>query len=93
MIWPDVVNGSYEILGSVMMFWNCRCLYKDKQVKGVSVLAAAFFTSWSFWNLYYYPSLGQWMSFLGALIFVFVNASWVTMAIYYTQRNRSVIKH
>ncbi len=88
MAWPDVVNGCYEGFGGLMMLLNCYRLYKDKQVKGVSLVTTAFFTSWSFWNLYYYPSLGQWFSFSGGLIIGFFNALWVGMAVYYSKSKK-----
>ena len=88
MSWADVVNGSYESVGAVMMLLNCLRPYQDKEVKGVSIVATVFFTTWGYWNLYYYPSLHQWMSFLGGAMMAIGNSVWVGLAIYYTTRNR-----
>ncbi len=88
MSWADIVNGIYESLGGLMVLLSCYRLYKDKQVKGVSIVATFFFTSWGFWNLYYYPSLNQWMSFAGGIIIAVSNTLWVSLAIYYTRRAR-----
>lgn len=88
MSWADNVNGLYEAIGGLMMLLSCYRLYKDKEVKGVSMITAGFFTSWSFWNLYYYPSLGQWASFAGGIIIGLSNALWVGLAIYYTRKAR-----
>lgn len=85
--WADIVNGCFEGFGGVMQLLNCLRLYQDKRVQGVSLIATAFFTSWGFWNLYYYPSLHQWMSFAGGILIVSGNTIWISLAIYYKKKN------
>lgn len=80
---PDAFNGSYEFFGGILLLVNCRRLYLDKDVKGVSVPVTAFFMTWGLWNLFYYPHLSQWLSFSGGLVIVAANLLWVIMAIYY----------
>lgn len=82
-MWQDIVNGLYEMLGGIMLWNNVRILYNQKKVKGVSVMTTAFFTTWGIWNLYYYPFLDQWWSFLGGLVIVFANVVWVSLAVKY----------
>ena len=53
----DFVNATFELGGGFLLLWNCLRLYRDKEVKGVSVGVTAFFTLWGYWNLYYYPHL------------------------------------
>ncbi len=88
MSWADNVNGIYEMGGAAALAWNCYRTYKDKEIKGISVVSMAFFLSWSYWNLYYYPSLNQWMSTVGAIVLVLFNTIWVSQAIYYTCRGK-----
>lgn len=80
---PDFINGLFEILGGLFILLSCRRLRADKAVHGVSLLHIAFFNSWGFWNLGYYPSLGQWWSFVGGLGVVTANTTWLCMLIYY----------
>lgn len=80
---PDSINGLYECVGGALLFLNCMRLYKDKAVSGVVPAVTAFFMTWGYWNLYYYPHLGQWLSFSGGLVIVAANTLWVAMAIYY----------
>lgn len=84
---PDCVNGTFEALGGLFIFNSIRVLYNDKMVKGVSVLTMAFFMSWGLWNLYYYPSLDQWMSFTGGLVICVAQLIQVAMMVYYTHKN------
>jgi len=85
----DLINGIFEIAGGVFLMANCFKLHKDKQVKGVSISVTGFFSAWGFWNLYYYPSLDQWVSFIGGILLVAANTIWVSMAIYYSiMKNR-----
>ncbi|KKL71436.1 hypothetical protein LCGC14_2094960, partial [marine sediment metagenome] len=48
-----------------------------------------FFTAWGYWNMFYYPHLGQWFSFFGGFAIVFVNTVWIVLAITYTGRRRA----
>jgi hypothetical protein len=80
---PDLVNGVFEAFGSLGVWGNVLALIKDKQVKGTRWWFAAFFTSWGFWNLYYYPHLGQWLSFWGGASMALANLVWVVLAIKY----------
>lgn len=82
----DFINGSFELIGGILCCLNVRRLLRDKQVKGVYWPAQAFFASWGFWNLAYYPSLHQWVSFAGGLLLVISNTTWVILAIYYRKR-------
>ena len=88
MISADLINGAFEFLAGFMILNHCRVILKDKVVRGVSILSTAFFTSWGFWNLYYYPSLDQWASFYGGLMIVAANTYYVGLMLYYTNRSR-----
>lgn len=86
MSWQDSVNGIFEFSGGVFLWANCYRLWKDKQVKGVSVMVSLFWSSWSMWNLYYYPHLGQWASFAGAANIAVPNMVWAIMAMHYSKK-------
>ena len=86
MDWQDKVNGVLELTGGLFTFYNCIRLYRDKAVKGVSLSLFIFMSLWGFWNLYYYPSLNQWASFLGGCHIVLWNVVWVILAIYYQRK-------
>ena len=85
---PDLINGLFEIIAGLFLLQNCWRLYKDKEVRGWSILSQAFFTSWSYWNCYYYPGLNQWLSFFSGILVCVANTLWTTMAIYYTRKNK-----
>jgi hypothetical protein len=78
-MWADNVNGLYELLAGLFVLNHCRAVWKDKSVKGVSIVSTMFFATWGIWNLYYYPSLGQWMSFFGGLSVVSANIFWIVL--------------
>lgn len=79
----DLVNGLFEFAGGLMLVWNIRRLYLDKEVKGASMLPLAFFTSWGLWNCWFYPTNGLWYSFLGGVFLAVVNAIWLGQMFYY----------
>ena len=82
-MWPDKVNGLYELIGGFFVFLHCLQLWKDKSVKGVNVTSFIYFASWGVWNLFYYPHLGQIWSFLGGCHIVFWNIIWIGLALFY----------
>lgn len=79
----DVINSLFEVFGGLMVFNHCRIVWRDKAVAGVSIISTVFFTAWGFWNLYYYPSLGQWWSFIGGIAIVIMNVIWVALMLRY----------
>lgn len=83
----DITNGMFEVLGGLFILNHCKVVWKDKAVAGVSILSTIFFTVWGVWNLYYYPSLGQWWSFAGGIAIVIANIAWVTLLIKYRAKS------
>lgn len=77
---PDVANASFELIGAILAWVNFRKLQQDGEVKGVYWPVTGFFALWGFWNLYYYPSLGQWFSFWAGIVLVSANTAWVILA-------------
>lgn len=76
----DIVNGLFELFGAYFTWKNALALYHDKDIKGVYWPAWVFFAAWGIWNLWYYPSLGQWYSFAAGIVLVAGNIAWVVMA-------------
>ena len=82
--WPDIVNATFEFCAGFAVLNHCRVLIRDQEVKGISLLSIAFFTAWGFWNLFYYPHLGQIWSFLGGLFIVTANMLWLALLVFYS---------
>jgi len=83
---PDIINGLIEFLGSGFILNHCRVLLKQRMVRGVSTVSVVFFTLWGLWNLYYYPNLDQWWSFLGGVMIVLANSLWIILLIVYREK-------
>lgn len=79
----DLVNGLFELFGGFFLWGNVRRARRDRRFRGVAIVPTAFFTAWGVWNLYYYPSLGQWLSFVGGLNIVAANCVWVAQMVWY----------
>jgi hypothetical protein len=82
----DLVNGLFEAIAGCLLWVNVAAAYRAKQFRGVAILPTAFFALWGYWNLYFYPSLGQWWSFLGGVNVVTANTVWVCQMVYYRER-------
>jgi hypothetical protein len=75
----DLVNALFEFFGGCLLWMNVRQLWIDREIKGVAVLPTAFFMTWGYWNLYFYPSVNAWWSFYGGLNIVIANTAWVLL--------------
>jgi hypothetical protein len=85
---PDLINGLFELAGVAFIFTSIRKLHQDKKVRGVSWAHVAYFSFWGIWNLFYYPSLGQWFSLAGGIGIVLANTVWLLLMLYYLQAER-----
>lgn len=74
---PDLINGLFETIGGLSVWMHVFAALKAKKIVGVSRYAVAMLTLWGFWNLFYYPWLGQWWSFAGGLVIVSGNLAWL----------------
>lgn len=77
------MNGLFEFGGALFVLNHSRVLYLDKAVKGVSLVSIVYFLAWGLWNLIYYPSLGQFWSFVGGVGLVAANFIWTALFVYY----------
>lgn len=84
----DIINASFEGAAGLAVLWSCYTVIKDRAVKGVSVLMVAFFTVWGFWNIFYYPSLGQTWSFVCGMFVCAANFTYVVLLIYFKRRTK-----
>lgn len=82
----DVVNGAFEMLGGLFIALSIAKLRRDKKVAGVSWLHMGFFTCWGFWNLWFYPSVGCWISTIGGVGVVGTNTVYLVMLLWYGRR-------
>ena len=86
VITPDFFNGLFELFGGLLYILNIKILLRDKVVHRLSLIPTTFFTTWGFWNLFYYSNLEQWFSFAGGILLVVVNAIWLGLALYYKHK-------
>lgn len=91
MNWQDTVNGLFECLGGAFLFLSIIKTYREKQVKGISIFHVIYFTLWGWWNLYYYPHLGQTLSFAGGIVIVVFNTIWLGQILVYSSRRRKLL--
>ena len=84
----DLINGAFECAGGFFIWLSVRKLYQDKKVRGVSWPHVAFFSSWGFWNIWFYASLNQWFSWVGGLSLVLMNTFWLGQIVYYLWSER-----
>jgi hypothetical protein len=82
---PDLINGLFELVGSISLWANVYKLKKDRRISGMYWPTTLFFAGWGLWNCFYYPWLGQWASFTGGCFITTANLVWAGMAFYYTR--------
>ncbi len=87
-MWQDLINGSFETLSGFVLLLHCVKMHQEKKIRGVSVLACLYFMLWSYWNLYYYPHLNQWSSFVGGVWTGIVHTVWFSMILHYIKKEK-----
>lgn len=88
----DLINGCFELFGAgLTAATSVRAILRDKKIAGFSPVPTAFFTAWGVWNLIYYPSLDQWLSFIGGVAIVGVNSVYLFLIwkYHYAAQDRS----
>lgn len=85
---PDLGNGLFEAGGAICIWMNVRRLWIDRQVKGIASATVWFFWSWGLWNLFYYPSLDQWLSFWAGAVLQSGNFAWLVMLLWIKRQER-----
>lgn len=85
MTWQDLVNGCFEGGMAFVIFLSIRRVLADRKVAGISLVTIAFVTAWGIWNLYYYPHLGQTLSWAAGVAVMAANGIWLALLGYYTR--------
>ena len=83
----DAINGIFEMGGAFAIVLSIVRVVRDRDVAGIAVLHVSYFTAWGLWNLYYYPSLGQTLSFVAGVAVVVANLVWISLLIRYRRRS------
>lgn len=83
---PDHINAVFEVVGSVAVWLNFAAIVKDKGYAGTRIPMMTFFTSWGFWNLYFYGHLLQWWSLCGSLLLTGGNCAVVAAMLHFGRK-------
>lgn len=79
----DIINSIFEFCGGLFQCLSIRRILIDKKARGLSVVGISFFFLWGCWNLYYYPHLDQWYSFVAGVFIAITNIIWISLIIRY----------
>ena len=79
----DLINGGFEVAAGLSVLHHCAVLRHDREVRSLSIPAVFFFTAWGFWNIYYYPFLGQPLSFAGGIFVTVANCAYLALLLQY----------
>lgn len=88
----DFIMGLIQLVSAGFMGISVWQLYKAKLVRGISAITVSFWVAWGFWDLYYFPSLGQWWAFAGAVAVTLINMLYVYLIVTYNRRERAAIR-
>lgn len=73
----DILNAIFELGGGILLWLNVRSARRAKKIAGVHWAPVVFFTVWGAWNLWFYPSVGCWLSFLAGINVLVANLCWI----------------
>ncbi len=84
----DLINSAFELAGSLFLGFNILAIRRDKVLKGASWLPIVVYCLWGYWNLVYYSSLDQWLSFAAGLGVAITNTVYIGHIFYYKRMRR-----
>ncbi|WP_167632472.1 hypothetical protein [Mariprofundus ferrooxydans] len=79
----DAINALFEFGVFLAVVPSILALLRDRQVRGMSLLTPLFFTSWGFWNIFYYPHLDQFWSAAAAVLLTITNSIYLVLLLKY----------
>lgn len=88
MITPDFINGAFELCATFFILNHARAVWKTRQADGVSIISTIFFACWGCWNVWYYPHLGQMLSFYAGIAVLCANFFWIYSIWYIRKQNK-----
>jgi hypothetical protein len=87
----DMTMGLIQVAGAGFLGVSVLQLFRRKYVGGVSAVTVSFWVAWGLWDLYYWPSLGQWWAFGGAVVVTMMNMLYVGLIVLYNYRERRLV--
>jgi hypothetical protein len=85
----DLINSlGFELLSCLFLALNIHSLYRDKVVKGISLPSGAFYAAWATWNVFYYFSLSQPISFYAGILVATLTTWWIVLAVWYKHKSK-----
>lgn len=79
----DLITTAFELFGFVCIAADCRAVYRDKAVLGVSIWSRALYMSWAMFNVYLFGVKDMPWAAAMAGVSVIVYLIWLSMAVYY----------
>jgi hypothetical protein len=80
----DLITSAFELVGLACITADCRAVYRDKAVRGVSIWSRGVYGSWAVWNFVLFTSLQMPWAALVAAVSVVVYIVWLVLAVRYT---------
>ncbi len=82
----DFINSGFNIAAGAFVMLNVRRVWRDREVRGASPWTPAFFAAWGLWNLWFYPSVSCWASFVGGLGVLFANVIYLFLMVRFSSK-------
>ena len=79
----DTITAGFELVGLACIVADCRAVYRDRAVRGVSIWSRGVYGSWALWNIGLFTSLDMPLAALVALVSVAAYVVWVALALRY----------
>lgn len=86
MLAADFINAGFNLAAGAFVLLNVRRVWRDREARGVSLVAVAFFTAWGAWNvLGVFPMLGA-ASVVGGMGAFLSNLAYLVSLLVFSRR-------
>lgn len=86
----DTVNSIFVFAASIFYILNLYKLYKDKQVKGISIASLVFFSCWNIWTLIFFLSTDYIYTTISYVLVSIINIIYLSLLYYYYKKNKRI---
>ena len=84
----DFITSLFQAGAVLFLLLNVRQLWRDKELKGISLWMILYFTLWGYWGIYMFWDLKQYWSMLTNIGIAGAYTVWIGLAAFYKVKNR-----
>ena len=85
----DLIMAAFQVGSCLFLLLSIFTIFRDRELKGVSVWMIAYFTLWTMYGIFTWYALDQFWSYLTSIMMSILYVIWLALAIFVKTVNKS----